>query len=74
MRHSSITLMMDTYSHLFPGQEADAVKQLESVVQQPQAVYRATGTFDDSSAQLNAQQSLARNHATRGGLRASRHG
>ena len=27
MRHSSIQLSMDTYGHLFPGQEAEAVKQ-----------------------------------------------
>ena len=28
MRHSTITLTMDTYGHLFPGQEADAVGRL----------------------------------------------
>jgi len=36
MRHSTITLTMDTYGHLFPGQEADAVagldRQYQSVV------------------------------------------
>jgi len=28
LRHSSITLTMDTYGHLFPGQEADAIAKL----------------------------------------------
>lgn len=28
MRHSSITLTMDTYGHLFPGQEAEAVAKI----------------------------------------------
>ena len=32
MRHSSITLTMDTYGHLFPGQEADAVAKLRNIL------------------------------------------
>jgi integrase len=32
MRHSSITLTMDTYGHLFPGQEADAVAKLRDIL------------------------------------------
>jgi len=32
MRHSSITLTMDTYGHLFPGQEADAVARLRDIL------------------------------------------
>jgi hypothetical protein len=28
MRHSTITLTMDTYGHLFPGSEADAIDRL----------------------------------------------
>ncbi len=35
MRHQSITLTMDTYGHLFPGQEADAVDRMR-----PDAVRR----------------------------------
>jgi hypothetical protein len=31
MRHSAITLTMDTYGHLFPGQEADAINALPRV-------------------------------------------
>ena len=33
MRHSSITLTMDTYGHLFPGQEADAVARMRHMVE-----------------------------------------
>ena len=45
MRHSTITLTMDTYGHLFPGQEADAVARMRDVfaVDLPEAG-RATGT------------------------------
>ncbi len=32
MRHSTITVTMDIYGHLFPGQEADAVDQLRDVI------------------------------------------
>jgi integrase len=32
MRHSSIVLTMDTYGHLFPGQEADAVARLATLL------------------------------------------
>jgi integrase len=32
MRHSTITLTMDAYGHLFPGQEAEAVQRLKSVM------------------------------------------
>jgi len=31
MRHSTITLTMDTYGHLFPGQEADAVARMPNM-------------------------------------------
>jgi hypothetical protein len=34
MRHSSITLTMDTYGHLFPGDEASAVNRMEGVFNQ----------------------------------------
>jgi integrase len=32
MRHSSITLTMDTYGHLFPGQEADAASSIADLL------------------------------------------
>jgi hypothetical protein len=47
MRHSSITLTMDTYGHLFPGQEVDAVAQMQTLLADPVTqpeVLRATGT------------------------------
>jgi integrase len=35
MRHSAITLTMDTYGHLFPGQDAAAVAALPSMMNGP---------------------------------------
>jgi len=35
MRHSTITLTMDTYGHLFPGQEADAISRLPDMLAKP---------------------------------------
>ena len=46
MQHSSITLTMDTYGHLFPGQEADAVDRLFDVMAGPPEALKATGTDD----------------------------
>ena len=51
MRHESITLTMDTYGHLFPGQAADAVGRLRSMLTNtdppvPTDAMRATGTDD----------------------------
>ena len=46
MRHSSITLTMDTYGHLFPGQEADTVARLPGMLGNGQKALRATGTAD----------------------------
>lgn len=44
MRHGSITLTMDTYGHLFPGQEANAVGRMQSMLAGPPEALRATGT------------------------------
>jgi len=46
MRHSSITLNMDTYGHLFPGQEAETVARLSDLIGDPLEPLRATGTLD----------------------------
>ena len=46
MRHSAITLTMDTYGHLFPGQEADAVRKLPGIFGDETALLQATGTDD----------------------------
>ena len=35
MRHQSITLSMDTYGHLLPGQEAESVNKLPDVLKAP---------------------------------------
>jgi integrase len=47
MRHCTITLMMDTYGHLFPGQEADAVARMRDMVIGPPIARQATGTNDE---------------------------
>jgi len=53
MRHSTITLTMDTYGHLFPGAEADAVNKM------PEVPYietlRATGTDGETSQSARTQ-------------------
>ena len=46
MRHSTITLTMDTYGHLFPGAEAEAVARLPDMLAEAPEVRRATGTCD----------------------------
>ena len=46
MRHSSITLTMDTYGHLFPGSESDAIERLQDVMATAPDILRATGTDD----------------------------
>ena len=43
MRHASNSMTMDTYVHLFPGQEADAVSRLAEVMSSPMSA-AATGT------------------------------
>ena len=52
MRHGSITLTMDTYGHLFPGQEADAVANMPSILggdsDAPESL-RATGTDGETA-------------------------
>ena len=60
MRHATITLTMDTYGHLFPGQEADAVDRLRHMLvddrSAPQSL-RATETTDRPEfAQRQAQR------------------
>lgn len=57
MRHSSITLTMDTYGHLFPGQEADAISRMRDTFKPPVAQLQATGTDDhDIKAKNSAQR------------------
>ena len=52
MRHQSITLTMDTYGHLFPGQEADAVGRMRQMLVDHQTApeaLRATGTDNQTA-------------------------
>ena len=44
MRHSSITLTMDTYGHLFPGQEAETVARFPAMLDGEPTAFAATGT------------------------------
>jgi len=46
MRHKSITLTMDIYVHLYPGQEADAVACIRDMFVGSSESLRATGTDD----------------------------
>ena len=61
MRHSSIVLTMDTYGHLLPGQEADAINRMNdlfSVPKQPPriAVGGVPVAERENGAQRKAQQ------------------
>ncbi len=69
MRHSTIVLTMDTYGHLFPGQDAATVARLPNMMASEPVALRATGTdgpaairlpmktggFDPGSAQKSAR-------------------
>ena len=46
MRHSSIQMTMDTYGHLFPGQDAQTVGRLPDMMGDTGEALRATGTAD----------------------------
>jgi len=48
MRHSAITLTMDTYGHLCPGQEAATVARLPDMRACPPQASGATGTCDET--------------------------
>jgi hypothetical protein len=59
MRHASITLTMDTYGHLFPGQEIDAVSRMRDLMIGPPESLKATGTDNQSARPLNKAQRQA---------------
>jgi len=71
MRHSTIVLTMDTYGHLFPGQEADTVARLPGMLADAPETLAATGTEDaaPSLGQQFGQQYLGgvRQEAASGG-------
>ena len=60
MRHSTITLTMDTYGHLFPGQEADAVIGMRDLLFTLPEALRATGTDDNCQLGTGDAQRAAR--------------
>jgi len=43
IRHSTITLTMDTYGHLFPGQETHAISRLPDMLADPGKNRRSNG-------------------------------
>ena len=49
MRHSTITPTMDRYTHLFKGDEAQAVAKLPSLSAPGQDRSQATGTYDENT-------------------------
>ena len=48
MRHSSITLTLDTYGHLWPGQQAEAARRLGTIMGHGVERLAATGTYDSA--------------------------
>jgi len=49
MRHSTITLTMDTYGYLFPGQEAETVARFPRMLGDAPEELKATGTADSGA-------------------------
>ena len=52
MRHSTITLTMDRYTHLFKGDETAALATLPDLSGSPSGVQRATGTDGEGGVRL----------------------
>lgn len=65
MRHSSITLTMDTYGHLFPGSEADAIERMRDVMTTTPDALRATGTDGAGQPAWQDGKTRAQRHAQR---------
>ncbi len=62
MRHQAITLTMDTYGHLFPGQEAEAIVQMRTLLGTPPEIaerMQATGTDDAVAGDTDKAQRMA---------------
>ena len=55
MRHSTITLTMDTYGHLFPGQDAATVARLPNMLASEPIALRPTGTAGAATFRLPRQ-------------------
>lgn len=59
MRHSTITLTMDTYGHLFPGQEAESIQLLRFMHQTPANTERYSHSQVPSPLQANGTRTHA---------------
>ncbi len=59
MRHCSITLTMDTYGHLFPGQAADAVSKIGTFFGSEDGQLPVTNTGDSNDLSDESAQRLA---------------
>ena len=64
MRHSTVTLTMDRYTHLFKGDEAAAVESLPDLSRPDTEALRATGT-DDARSSTDSRGAL---RGAQGGL------
>ena len=60
MRHHSITLTMDAYGHLTPGQEADAIGRMREMFAPLPEALRATGTDNATADTLKGAQHSGR--------------
>ncbi len=67
MRHSTITLTMDTYGHMFPGQEADTVARFPDMLSSGSKTLQATGTADLTAYPTNEPHGKSAAHAQRAG-------
>ena len=56
MRHSTITLTMDTYGHLFPVQEAKTIARVAGLMRDGPDLQPATGTADATACAPNQHQ------------------
>ena len=63
MRHSAITLTMDTYGHLFPGQEAETVARFPDLLEIVPDALKATGTDNAVSDPQQIPQQLEHEQA-----------
>jgi len=73
MRHQSITLTMDTYGHLFPDQEAEAVGRVRQMLLDPPEILRAPGTSNQAAEAPHSAQRLVQ-QTTRETLRPAANG
>ena len=70
MRHHSITLTMDAYGHLTPGQEADAIGRMREMFAPLPEALRATGT-DNATADTPKGAQHQAQHSGRETLRSA---